>query len=43
MKVLPRTGFPRHAVLFLYVVVIVIALLLFFEFVVNRKLLPSNF
>jgi hypothetical protein len=43
MKVLPRSGFPRHAVLFIYVVVVMIALLLLFEFVVNRKLLPSNF
>ena len=43
MRIAPREGVARKAVIAVYLVVLAVALLLFFEFVVNRHLLPSNF
>ena len=43
MRIAPRAGAARKIVLAVYVIVVLFALVLFFEFVVNRRLLPANF
>ena len=42
MRLLPRRGMARAAIVAVYLVVVVVALILFFEFVMNRHVLPSN-
>ena len=43
MKLLPQRSRARTAVILIYVVVVLIALIAVFEFVVNRRLLPANY
>src|SRR5207249_669186 len=43
MRLAPRARPARLAVFTVYAAVAAVLLILFFEFVVNRKLLPSNF
>ena len=43
MKLLPERRAPRFAALTGYLLLAAVLLILFFEFVVNRHLLPSNY
>lgn len=43
MKLLPPRGLARFLAAAAYVVIVLAALVLVFEFVVNQRLLPANF